>query len=166
MERRQQTAVDHQLSPPAGPPAFSFDFIHLCFFPSLPVCTLPSTSWTHWLESVPCAGCLFILHLDAFLFFSFFFTFPQDVFAVGDKATCSIFSESGTVGIPAGFGGRREKVLVRLMEEEEVCKEVKRGSGGMDGGGGWCAGSGRGGGMCERSGADMSGNKLKMPISL
>lgn len=91
------------------------------------------------------------------------------MFAVGDKATCSIFSESGTVGIPAGFGGRREKVLVRLMEEEEVCKEVKRGSVGMEGvgaGGVGCAGSGRGRGMCERSGADMSGNKLKMPISL
>lgn len=71
--------------------------------------------------------------LGCFSFFFFFFTFPQDVFAVGDKATCSIFSESGTVGIPAGFGGRREKVLVRLMEEEEVCKEVKRGSGGMVG---------------------------------
>lgn len=86
------------------------------------------------------------------------------MFAVGDKATCSIFSEYGTVGVPAGFGGRREKVLVRLMGEEEVCKEVKRGSGGRRGWG--CAGSGRGRGMCEGSGADMSGNKLKMPISL
>lgn len=74
----------------------------------------------------------------AYLFcFSFlFFAFPQDVFAVGDKATCSIFSEYGTVGVPAGFGGRREKVLVRLMGEQEVCKEVKRGSGGWGGGGG------------------------------
>lgn len=45
------------------------------------------------------------------------------MFAVGDKATLAIFPECGTVGVPAAFGGRREKVRVRLMGEEEVCEE-------------------------------------------
>lgn len=78
---------------------------------------------------------------------------------------CSIFffSKCGTVGVGAGFGGRREKVPVRLMGGGGG---GKKGKWGMEEGAGRGGRGGRGGGMCEKSRADMSGNKLKMPISL
>lgn len=70
-------------------------------------------------------------------------------------------SSPPTVGVPGAFGGRREKVPVRLMGGGGGLQRGKKGKWGEGGGG-----DGRGSGMCEKSGADMSGNKLKMPISL